>query len=305
MSQDIVIVSAVRTPFGRYCGSLREFDYFDLGAIPMAEVTKRVGVEPGGHGEPPGDKPSVVGQCVPEIAHPEDGPPPVLGQPEFPGDLVNEVVDLVADPPGTVGAEVGKVLAEAVLHRACRHFLVRFLNAAGGRRERAVEEVAAQSRELVLDEFFAAIHLLEAALAIDLGLSTHFLDAVEHDVGQASRFRGYVRRHREIDNQQLFAVGTQHYWNRGPIPVRQAFRIDVDDFESQLEPLGPSLHAGQRLLAEGAAPAGDEGDRPVQPISPNLTIVRRRMRPATVIALRKLKNIFDPNSVMNPGKLCF
>jgi len=27
MYNDIVIVSAVRTPFGRYCGSLKEFDY--------------------------------------------------------------------------------------------------------------------------------------------------------------------------------------------------------------------------------------------------------------------------------------
>ena len=27
--------------------------------------------------------------------------------------------------------------------------------------------------------------------------------------------------------------------------------------------------------------------------------------PATVAALRKVKNIFDPNNVMNPGKLCF
>jgi acetyl-CoA C-acetyltransferase len=46
MKKDIVIVSAVRTPFGRYCGSLREYDYFDLGAIPMREVLKRVGLEP-------------------------------------------------------------------------------------------------------------------------------------------------------------------------------------------------------------------------------------------------------------------
>jgi acetyl-CoA C-acetyltransferase len=45
MNKEIVIVSAVRTPFGRYCGSLREFDYFDLGAIPMAEVVKRIGLE--------------------------------------------------------------------------------------------------------------------------------------------------------------------------------------------------------------------------------------------------------------------
>ena len=42
MYRDIVIVSAVRTPFGRYCGSLKEYDYFDLGALPMREVLERV-----------------------------------------------------------------------------------------------------------------------------------------------------------------------------------------------------------------------------------------------------------------------
>ena len=44
--QEVVIVSAVRTPFGRYCGSLREYDYFDLGAIPMKEVIRRANIEP-------------------------------------------------------------------------------------------------------------------------------------------------------------------------------------------------------------------------------------------------------------------
>lgn len=43
---EVVIVSAVRTPFGRYCGSLREFDYFDLGAVPMREVLSRVDLDP-------------------------------------------------------------------------------------------------------------------------------------------------------------------------------------------------------------------------------------------------------------------
>src|SRR4030043_877758 len=43
---DIVMVSAVRTPFGRYGGSLKDFDYFDLGAICMREVLKRVNLEP-------------------------------------------------------------------------------------------------------------------------------------------------------------------------------------------------------------------------------------------------------------------
>lgn len=46
MYKDIVIGSAVRTPFGRYGGSLRDFDYFDLGALPMREVVKRVNLEP-------------------------------------------------------------------------------------------------------------------------------------------------------------------------------------------------------------------------------------------------------------------
>ncbi|MDD5126544.1 MAG: thiolase family protein [Dehalococcoidales bacterium] len=44
---DVVIVSALRTPFGKYGGSLRDVDYYDLGAIPMREVVKRVKVDPG------------------------------------------------------------------------------------------------------------------------------------------------------------------------------------------------------------------------------------------------------------------
>ena len=42
MYRDIVIVSAVRTPFGRYCGMLKEYDYFELGALPMGEVIAQV-----------------------------------------------------------------------------------------------------------------------------------------------------------------------------------------------------------------------------------------------------------------------
>jgi acetyl-CoA C-acetyltransferase len=43
---DIVIVSAARTPFGRYGGSLKDYDYFDLGAIPMKGILERVNLEP-------------------------------------------------------------------------------------------------------------------------------------------------------------------------------------------------------------------------------------------------------------------
>ena len=47
MYKDIVIVSAVRTPFGRYCGALKAYDYFDLGAIPMKAVLDRVNLPAG------------------------------------------------------------------------------------------------------------------------------------------------------------------------------------------------------------------------------------------------------------------
>lgn len=42
---EIVMISAARTPFGRYGGSLKDFDYFDLGAIPMREVLRRANLE--------------------------------------------------------------------------------------------------------------------------------------------------------------------------------------------------------------------------------------------------------------------
>jgi acetyl-CoA C-acetyltransferase len=43
---DVVIVGAVRTPFGRFGGSLINFDYYELGAIPMRELIKRTGIKP-------------------------------------------------------------------------------------------------------------------------------------------------------------------------------------------------------------------------------------------------------------------
>jgi len=43
---NVVIVSAARTPFGRFGGSLRDIDYYELGAIPMREVIKRAGIKP-------------------------------------------------------------------------------------------------------------------------------------------------------------------------------------------------------------------------------------------------------------------
>ncbi len=45
-NNDVVIVSAVRTPFGRYGGSLSNIDYYELGSIPMREVLKRINASP-------------------------------------------------------------------------------------------------------------------------------------------------------------------------------------------------------------------------------------------------------------------
>lgn len=37
----VVVVDGVRTPFGRFCGKLRDIDYYDLGALPLREVMSR------------------------------------------------------------------------------------------------------------------------------------------------------------------------------------------------------------------------------------------------------------------------
>lgn len=43
---DIVCVSAVRTPFGRFGGSMRDIDIYDLGAIPMKNAMERIDLDP-------------------------------------------------------------------------------------------------------------------------------------------------------------------------------------------------------------------------------------------------------------------
>ncbi|MBT4264641.1 MAG: hypothetical protein HN945_25405 [Deltaproteobacteria bacterium] len=50
-NKDIVIVSACRTPFGRFCGTLKDVDYFDLGAVPIKETLRRVNLEGNAVGE--------------------------------------------------------------------------------------------------------------------------------------------------------------------------------------------------------------------------------------------------------------
>ncbi|MBS3917474.1 MAG: hypothetical protein KG012_01170 [Deltaproteobacteria bacterium] len=41
----VVIVSAARTPFGSFNGSLKDFSAYELGAMVIEEVIKRAGIE--------------------------------------------------------------------------------------------------------------------------------------------------------------------------------------------------------------------------------------------------------------------
>jgi len=46
MTEEVAIISAVRTPIGRYIGALRDVPAYDLGALILNEVVKRVKVDP-------------------------------------------------------------------------------------------------------------------------------------------------------------------------------------------------------------------------------------------------------------------
>ena len=105
MYSDIVIVSAVRTPFGRYCGSLREYDYFDLGALPMKEVLARVNV--------PGDLVDEVYWGVGDTSVCKDVYTPVAAR---------QTLLKAGLPPETpsVGIDKACVSAMSAVHLGCR-----------------------------------------------------------------------------------------------------------------------------------------------------------------------------------------
>ena len=75
-------------------------------------VAGRVGVEQRDDAEAAAAEAGVVGERVPEVSDADDDDGPVLGHADLAGDLVAQVVDVVADPAGAVAAEVGEVLAE-------------------------------------------------------------------------------------------------------------------------------------------------------------------------------------------------
>ena len=62
-------------------------------------------------GKPRSWKPRVVGEGLAQVADADDDDRPVVGEAELAAHLEQQVLDVVADAPGAVGAEVGEVLA--------------------------------------------------------------------------------------------------------------------------------------------------------------------------------------------------
>ena len=94
----------------------------DLGqVVDVADRARRRHVVPtlassmstiAGDGEAALAEPAVAGERLAEVAGADDDDRPVVGQAELAADLVDEVLDLVADAAGAVAAEVGEVLAD-------------------------------------------------------------------------------------------------------------------------------------------------------------------------------------------------
>ncbi|HEX4020724.1 MAG TPA: acetyl-CoA C-acetyltransferase [Acidobacteriaceae bacterium] len=79
--EDIVIVSGVRTPVGKFLGSLSDFSAPQLGAMVVREVVKRAGIDPAqvdecimgnvvtaGLGQNPGRQAAIFGGLPPEVS---------------------------------------------------------------------------------------------------------------------------------------------------------------------------------------------------------------------------------------------
>ena len=117
MYKDIVIVSAVRTPFGRYCGSLKEYDYFDLGALPMREVLARVNV--------PGEEVGEVFWGVGDTSVCKDVYTPVAAR---------QTLIKAGLPPETPSVAIDKacVSAMSAVHYGCRSMVAAEIDCAIG-----------------------------------------------------------------------------------------------------------------------------------------------------------------------------
>ena len=72
----------------------------------------RIDVDHAHHRETPVAEPGELGECGTQVAGADDHTRPVMGEAELTSDLDQELVDVVPDSAGSVGAEVGQVLAD-------------------------------------------------------------------------------------------------------------------------------------------------------------------------------------------------
>ena len=75
--QEVVIISAVRTPIGAYCGALRDVPVEKLGAVVLKEAVKRANIVPEevddvimGHSFPNGESPNLARLALLEAGWP-------------------------------------------------------------------------------------------------------------------------------------------------------------------------------------------------------------------------------------------
>jgi hypothetical protein len=83
---------------------------YRLIAVLLAEE-RVIDIEEGRDAKAPLRKTFVRSQGTAEVSDPNDRDGPILGETELPSDLVEEVLDVVADTPGPIGAEVREILA--------------------------------------------------------------------------------------------------------------------------------------------------------------------------------------------------
>jgi FAD/FMN-containing dehydrogenase len=77
------------------------------------------------------------------------------------------------------------------------------------------------------------------------------------------------------------------------------------EFNLFFEPDNPGEEARIRAISEAAFEAlANRGAFFSRPYGPWADLAYRRDA-VTTISLRKIKDIYDPNKIMNPGKLCF
>ncbi|GAA3502179.1 hypothetical protein GCM10019016_092870 [Streptomyces prasinosporus] len=94
-----VAITPIETPLSRMIDSSSSVCCTGMPATGFPAIAGSASISAATR-KPAGGEPAVVGERGAEVADPHDHDRPVLGQAEFTGDLVHEILDVVADAPG-------------------------------------------------------------------------------------------------------------------------------------------------------------------------------------------------------------